>query len=64
MDGHRCAGEWITIELMKVALKMLTQAMRYTVPEQDLSIDLSQMPALPQSRFIINEVAGLDNPSL
>ena len=61
MNGHRCAGEWITIELMKAALKALTQAMTYTVPEQDLSIDLSQMPALPRSRFIINHVAAINN---
>jgi fatty-acid peroxygenase len=53
---HRCAGEWVTIDLMKAALVFLTEHMKYEVPEQDLRIDYSQMPALPRSRFIISNV--------
>ncbi len=53
---HRCAGEWITIELMKRAARLLTGSMSYEVPEQDLSIDLSRMPAIPRSRFVIGDV--------
>jgi fatty-acid peroxygenase len=30
--------------------------MRYTVPEQDLHIDLARMPALPRSRFAMTDV--------
>lgn len=55
-EGHRCAGEWITIELMKVALNSLTRSMQYDVPEQDLRISLSRMPAIPESRFVISNV--------
>ena len=55
-EGHRCAGEWITIELMKVAVRFLTGSMRYDVPEQDLRVSLSRMPALPESRFVISGV--------
>lgn len=54
--NHRCAGEWITIELMKQASDVLTRRIRYQVPEQDLRIDYSRLPALPQSRFIISRV--------
>lgn len=54
--NHRCAGEWITIEVMKTALKLLTRDMSYEVPEQDLSINLSRIPAIPESRFIITNV--------
>ncbi|WP_230530893.1 cytochrome P450 [Microvirga roseola] len=54
--GHRCAGEWITIELMKQALRLLAREMRYDVPEQDLRIDLAYMPALPESAFRIANV--------
>lgn len=54
--NHRCAGEWITIELMKAAARQLATQMRYDVPEQDLSIDLSRMPAVPKSRFIMRKV--------
>ncbi|MCB0136920.1 MAG: cytochrome P450, partial [Caldilineaceae bacterium] len=54
--NHRCAGEWITLALMKGALQMLTSAMQYYVPPQNLQISLAQFPALPQSGFVIREV--------
>ncbi len=54
--GHRCAGEWITISLMKRAVRLLTATMTYDVPDQDLHIDLSRMPAIPASRFVIANV--------
>lgn len=56
LTGHRCAGEWITIELMKQALAMLTGAMRYDVPPQDLSVSLRRMPTLPASGFMVTGV--------
>ncbi len=55
-SDHRCAGEWLTIELMKDALRRLTRSMEYEVPAQDLSINLSRMPALPESGFLIRDV--------
>ncbi|WP_416397448.1 cytochrome P450 [Allohahella sp. A8] len=54
--NHRCAGEWITIELLKKASRLLVGAMSYEVPEQDLSIDLSRMPAQPPEGFVIAQV--------
>jgi cytochrome P450 len=54
--NHRCAGEWITIEIMKRAVRLLTTEMRYDVPAQDLRIDMSRMPAVPRSRFVISNV--------
>lgn len=54
--NHRCPGEWITIELTKVALRFLTQKIRYDVPAQDLQIETSRLPAVPQSRFVITNV--------
>lgn len=61
--GHRCPGEWITIALMKNALRTLTEEMSYDVPDQDLRIPLSSMPALPNSRFVINTVRSNSNTS-
>lgn len=55
-QGHRCPGEWIVIELMKVAVDFLARDLSYDVPEQDLRIDLSRLPALPRSRFVIGNV--------
>lgn len=51
--GHRCPGEWVTIELMKRAVRLLTTEMRYDVPAQDLSVALSRMPTSPASGFVI-----------
>ncbi|MFC0002692.1 cytochrome P450 [Micromonospora siamensis] len=56
LGGHRCAGEWLTIELMKQAVTLLTTAMRYEVPPQDLALDLGRMPTLPPSGFRITDV--------
>lgn len=53
--GHRCAGEWITIELMKAALTALA-AMTYDVPAQDLSVSLRRIPTLPRSGFVMSNV--------
>lgn len=53
---HRCPGERLTIELTKQAVRILVRDIDYEVPEQDLGIDLSRMPALPRSRFVITSV--------
>jgi fatty-acid peroxygenase len=50
---HRCPGEWITIELMKTAVRFLAEELRYEVPQQDLRIDFRNLPALPGDRFVI-----------
>lgn len=55
--GHRCAGEWITIEIMKAALGFLTKEIAYDVPEQDLRIDMKRLPAAPRSGFVMQNVS-------
>ncbi|MGN6551869.1 MAG: cytochrome P450 [Pararhizobium sp.] len=52
--GHRCAGEWLTIALMKTLLRTLVLRIDYDVPPQDLTVDLRRIPALPRSRFRIS----------
>lgn len=54
--NHRCAGEWITIQLMKMTLDFLVNSIQYDVPKQNLDISLSRMPTMPKSRFIISNV--------
>lgn len=54
--GHRCPGEELTIALMQRATLLLTTAMQYDVPAQDLRIDLTRMPAVPKSGFVISNV--------
>lgn len=59
ITNHRCAGEWITIAAMKVALDQMVNHMEYEVPEQDFSYDLSRMPSIPNSRFIMQNVRAV-----
>lgn len=56
-SGHRCPGEWITIALMELAVDYLVHRVRYRVPPQDLWIDKTRLPALPRSRFVIEDMA-------
>jgi fatty-acid peroxygenase len=51
--NHRCPGEWIAVELLKVEAEFLTKKVSYEVPEQELAIDFARVPALPRSKFII-----------
>ncbi|API92524.1 MULTISPECIES: cytochrome P450 [unclassified Virgibacillus] len=56
--GHRCAGEWVTIEVMKVSVDCLVNHMDYEVPAQDLSYSMVSMPSIPRSKIIIKNVKG------
>lgn len=57
---HRCPGEAMTVEVMKEAVRLLTRAMSYRVPSQDLEIDLSRIPARAASGFVISEIRAAD----
>lgn len=59
LEHHRCPGEWLTVELMRQALEFFTREIRYSVPPQDLSIDMQRLPALPKSRMILRDVLVL-----
>lgn len=56
-DGHRCPGEWVTVSLMKAAVRILTHEIRYRVPPQDLRVSLRRIPALPRSGLVLADVA-------
>jgi fatty-acid peroxygenase len=51
--GHRCAGEWITMHQLTLALHFLTRCVQYEVPPQDLRFDLARMPTRPRSGFVM-----------
>lgn len=57
---HRCPGEAIALELMRRSIFWLTQRMRYDVPEQDLVLEMTRLPALPRSKFVISRVEELE----
>lgn len=54
--NHRCAGEWVTLTLMRRAAKLLATVIDYDVPPQDLSLDLRRLPSGPKSGFFIKNV--------
>lgn len=54
--NHRCPGEWIAIELMKVATQFLVDRISYDVPPQDLEVNFTRLPAIPRDRFIMENV--------
>ena len=56
LTGHRCAGEWVTVEAMKQAVHFLNEGITYDVPPQDLRYDLTRMPTLPASGFVLRNV--------
>ena len=55
--GHRCAGEWITIRLLRRAVEMFVDRVDYTVPPQDLRVSLRRAPARPRSGLVIDRLA-------
>lgn len=55
-SGHRCPGEFATVDLVTSALKLFAGAIAYEVPPQDLSVSLRRMPTLPTSGMIIDRV--------
>lgn len=58
--GHRCAGEWVTIELMKVGLDFLVNRFDYNIPAQDLSYSMVNIPSIPRSQVVIRNVKRRD----
>lgn len=54
--GHRCAGEWVTVEIMKVSLDYLANRIDYDVPKQDLSFSMVSMPSIPHSKIVLENV--------
>lgn len=63
-NGHRCAGEWITIQIMRTSLEFLVKKIDYDVPEQDLSYSMIRIPSIPKSRFIIENVKRVNKAAV
>ncbi|QFG23701.1 cytochrome P450 [Actinomadura sp. WMMB 499] len=59
--GHRCPGERITVEVLKVLAVRLAR-LRYHVPPQDLDVPLRRVPTRPRSGFVIGGVHAAPAP--
>jgi fatty-acid peroxygenase len=55
--GHRCPGEDVTVALLATLATRLA-GLGYQVPDQDLTISLRRIPALPRSRFVMRAVSS------
>ena len=50
--GHRCPGEWVTRDLMAAGTRTLLDRIDWDrMPEQDLSLGMRDLPALPRDRM-------------
>ena len=59
-NGHRCAGELLTIEIMKESFDFLANHLSYKVPKQNLNYPLCRIPTLPKSKFVIKRVMQIN----
>ena len=55
-NHHRCPGEFITEELMKIAIDFFVRKISYTIPEQNLAVDLMRTPPIPRDKFIMANI--------
>ncbi|GGD93891.1 fatty-acid peroxygenase [Jeotgalicoccus aerolatus] len=51
--GHRCAGEFITIVVMRTTLDFLVNHLEFEVPDQDFSFEYNDIPAVPNDKVKI-----------
>lgn len=54
--GHRCPGEWNTIRAMEVVTDFLVNKLSYTVPHQDLAYSMVNLPTMPKSGFVMEDI--------
>jgi fatty-acid peroxygenase len=57
--SHRCPGEDLTVVLMLRSLRLLVGAMEYDVPPQNLTVDLSRIPALPATGLVMAGIRSI-----
>ncbi|UOQ44111.1 cytochrome P450 [Halobacillus salinarum] len=55
-QGHRCPGEWPTIEVLKASFSFMAEELDFDLPKQDLHYSLREIPSLPKSGFIMKNV--------
>lgn len=54
--GHRCPGEWMTIEVLKETLDFFVNQITYEMPKQNLDYSMNDIPSLPKSGVIIKNI--------
>lgn len=60
--GHRCAGETLTIETLKLAARLLTRRISYDLAPQSFEYPLSRIPTAPRSGIVLTRVRAWADP--
>lgn len=53
--GHRCAGEFVTMEMLKSTMNILINDITYNVPKQNFELDFNHIPTIPKDGFTIEK---------
>jgi fatty-acid peroxygenase len=62
--GHRCPGEDATVAVTAAAVRVLVSAMDWRVAaDQDLSVRLDRIPAMPEGGLVIEGVRAKEAPA-
>lgn len=51
--GHRCAGEFITIVMIRETLNFLVNDLTFEFPPQDFGFEFNDIPAVPNDKIRI-----------
>ncbi|WP_080876054.1 cytochrome P450 [Oceanobacillus timonensis] len=51
--GHRCAGEWMTMDVLKTTLDFFVNHLSFEFTEQDLSYEMDDIPPITKSGVMI-----------
>lgn len=54
--NHRCPGEGITVELLKVVAKFLARDVNFELDAEDREINWRRLPPLPRGEFMLRNV--------
>lgn len=54
--GHRCPGEFNTVRAMEVVTDFLINKLSYSVPDQDLGFSMVDIPTVPKSGMILDDI--------
>ncbi|MFD1067924.1 cytochrome P450 [Oceanobacillus locisalsi] len=54
--GHRCAGEWMTMDVLKTTLDFFVNHLSFAFTEQDLSYEMDDFPPITKSGVMVRDI--------
>lgn len=59
-SGHRCPGEWVTLDIMQACLRTLCRNIRYRAPRLAGKPARNRFPMRFDQRFLLSQIQTLD----